>query len=328
MSMFKNYFKTLIDKIYKVNDVQQGYFFWLAKLLDICMDLFKYNGLPKSIPEEEIEKRLLTTGYCAFLQHPTLGLIVCDSYPYNYDLYGRFEYVNFFNPYKKFNIPGITTITKKIGVECAIIYNNSIEKYLNKPIQGSDIVFQEICRYARQLADLESSINLYIRNSRQPYLITAADAQTEQSILQVFRSMARGEQKAILDKNILKDATSIKQYDIINGFLTELLDARNSIVKQFLADFGIFSTDDKKERLIVDEMAQENRNVKCFVYSMLKERQNGLEMVNNLYGTNITVELRAELFDHTELYDETEEVIEEKTEDNTEEVKEGVNNED
>jgi len=303
--MFKSYYKTLIDKIYKVNDVQQGYYFWVSKLLDITVDLFKYNGLPSTIPEEEIEKRLITTGYCAFMQHPTLGLIVCDSYPYNYDLYGRFLNVNFFNPYKKFNIPGITTISKTIGKDCAIIYNNSIEKYLNKPIQGSDIVFQEICRYARQLADLESSINLNIINSRQPYLVTAADAQTEQSILGVFRSLKRGEQKAILDKNIMKDATTLKAYDIIQGFLTELLDARNSLIKQFLADFGMFSTDDKKERLIVDEMAQENRNVKCFVYSMLKERQNGVEMVNDLYGTNITVELRAEVYDKTELYDES-----------------------
>lgn len=313
--MFKSYYKTLIDKIYKVNDVQQGYYFWVSKLLDITIDMFAYNGLPKSIPEEEIEKRLITTGYCGFLQHPKLGLIVCDCYPYNYDLYGRFLNVNFFNPYKKFNIPGITTQSKTIGVDCAIIYNNSIEKYLNKPLQGSDIVFQEICRYARQLADLESSINLNIINSRQPFLVTAADAQTEQSILNVFRALKRGEQKAILDKNIMKDATALKVNDIQVGFLTELLDARNSLIKQFLADFGIFSTDDKKERLIVDEMAQENRNVKCFVYSMLKERQNGVEMVNDLYGTNITVELRAELYDKTELYDESaEEVIEDKEE--------------
>lgn len=324
--MFKSYYKTLIDKIYKVNDVQQGYYFWVSKLLDITIDMFAYNGLPKSIPEEEIEKRLITTGYCAFMQHPKLGLIVCDSYPYNYDLYGRFLNVNFFNPYKKFNIPGVTTTSKTIGVDCAIIYNNSIEKYLNKPIQGSDIVFQEICRYARQLADLESSINLNIINTRQPYLVTAADAQTEQSILNVFRALKRGEQKAILDKNIMKDATALKAYDIINGFLTELLDARNSLIKQFLADFGIYSTDDKKERLIVDEMAQENRNVKCFVYSMLKERQNGIEMVNDLYGTNISVELRAELYDKTELYDESAEEVEEDKE--VIEEKEETDNED
>lgn len=317
----KNYFKYLIDHIYKVNDVQQGYFFWVSKLLDITMDLFKYDGLPTSIPEEEIEKRLLTTGYCGFLQHPTLGLIVCDGYPYNYDLYGRYLNINFFNPYKKFNISNFIPQSKTIGIDCEIIYNNSIEKYLNQPVQGTDIVFQEICRYARQLADLESSINLYIINSRQPYVLTASDAQTEQSILNVFRNMKRGEQKAIVDKNILKDATSLKNFDIVQGFLTELLDARNSIVKQFLADFGIFSTDDKKERLIVDEMAQENRNVKCFVYSMLKAREEGLDRVNALYGTSISVELRSELYDKTELYDESEEIKTEEVTEDKEEVK-------
>lgn len=309
----KNLYKNLIDKIYKVNDVQQGYFYWVNALLDICMDIFKYDNLPTSIPEEEIEKRLLTFGYCGFLHHPDLGLIVCNGHPYDYDLYGRYRRMDFYNPYFKFNSTGFYPGNKEIGVDCEIIYNLDTEKYLNVPIQGQMNFYQKICRYARQLADIESTINLDIINSRQPYLLVAGNQQVKESIVNIFRSLRRGENESINDTDFMKEIKSLKNKDIINGHLTELIESRNTLIKYFLSEIGIYSTDDKKERLIVDEVQQENRNVKVFLYSMLKCRQQGIERVNALYGTDIKVTLRPELFNEIDLYKYTD-IISDTTE--------------
>lgn len=310
----KTFYKNLIDKIYKVNDVQQGYFYWINKLLDIAVDLFKYDGLPQSIPQEEIEKRLLTFGYCGFLHHPTLGLIVCNGHPYDYDLYGRYRRMDFYNPYYEFNTAGFYPGNKIIGEDCEVIYNLDTERYLNMPIQGQMNFYQTLCRYARQLADIESTINLDIINSRQPYFMVAGNQQVKDSIVAIFRSLKRGENESINDTDFLKELKTLKNKDIITGHLTELLECRNSIIKYFMMEIGIYSTDDKKERLIVDEVAQEQKNVKIFLYSMLKCRVEGVEKVNNLFGTNISVKLNSKLFDDIDLYKYTENI-----EDTTEE---------
>ena len=295
----------LIDKIYKVNDVQQGYFYWRFKLLDITMRIFQYNNLPESIPQEEIEKRLMQTGHCSFIQHPKFGLVVCNSWLYGYDVYGRFRYANFFNPFQGFIQNGFLGMAKEIDKDCAVIYNTVNEKYLYQPLQGMDNFMQTVNRYARNLADIESSINLAIINSREPYLLTAGNQQIKDSIIDVFRSIKRGEQKVVVDDDILKNVQSLKAHDIVTGFLKELMEQRDFLIKQFLAEIGIYTQAQKKERLIVGEIDQEQRNMKLFIYSMLKEREEGLERVNNLYGTNITVELNTELYDMTKLYDDS-----------------------
>ena len=312
----------LIDTIYKNNDVSMGYFYWQAKLLDIVVDLFKWDGLPESIPEVEIEKRLFMTGHCGVVKHPKLGLIVCDSYLYDYDLYGRYLKADFFNPYREFNnnfIPG----NKEIGKECEVIYNMSMEKYSinnTQTIAGMSPVYlnylgynnfmQTINRYARLLADLEATISIEIVQQRQLYVGIAPTQQIAEAFRNLFRNTKRGDITSIIDNDFLKDSKTLKMYDLVVGTMQEKIETRQSLIKYFLEEIGIYSTEDKKERLLVDELAQENRNTKPFIYSLLKERQEGADRVNKLYGTNWSVGLRSELYDtETELHD-TEDVEE------------------
>lgn len=307
---FKNIFKKYIDAIYKVSSVEQGYFYWINKLLDISMDLFEYTGLPETLPHEEIELRLLKFGYCGILKHPTEGIIACNSSLFDYDIYGRYNRVNFYNPYKNFNASGFYPGNKKIGEECIVIYNNSVEKYLNQPVQGTDVFFQCICRYARMLADIESTTNNEIILTRQPFMPVAGNQQTKDSVLAVFRALKKGEIEIPIDNDFLKDLKTLKNQEVSSGHITELIDARKSLIKQFLSEIGVYSTDDKMERLIVSEVEQENKNVKIFLYSMLKSRQIGIYNFNKFFGLDAKVFLRKELFDKTELYERDKNVSE------------------
>lgn len=299
----RDYFKNLINTIYKVNDVQQGYYFWIAKLVDISMDLFEYEGLPKTLPSEEIERRLILTGHCGILNHPTLGIIACDSNPYNYNIYGRFKNVDFFNPSREFIAPGFFPGNKTIDKDCIMLYNNSIEKYLNQPLQGTDNFFQLICRYARILADIDATTNILIINTRAPYLPIASNEQTRTSVLEVFNALKRGEQKVILDSDFLKDLKTLQNQGQTTGLLKEYIDAQNSIINNFLYEIGIYNIE-KKERLINAELQQENKNKKVFIYSMLRAREHGIRELNDFFGLKVSVKLRESLYDDSELYEE------------------------
>lgn len=302
-SNFLEYLTGLKTKLYEVNNVDQGYFYWQGKLIDIVMDLFRYYNLPDTLPEEEIEKRLIITGYCGIIKHPTEGIIACDSFPFDYDIYGRYLKLNFTNPYKGFNVNGFIPGNKLIGKDCEIIYNNSIEKYINIPRPLTDNFFQTICRYARTLADIEASFNLDLITNRNPYIAVSPTTQIRDSWLGIFRSLKRGALSVVVDDDFLKDSKTLKNKDIVAGYITELLETRSTVIKNFMEEIGIFSNDDKKERLIVGEMEQENQNVKIFLYSMLKSRQIGVEKINKLYNLNVSVELRKELYNEEKIED-------------------------
>ena len=298
--------KNMINLIYKVNDVQQGFFYYQAMLTDIVMDICQYEGLEMELDDErageEIEYRRITQGHAAIFDHKTLGLITCNSRLFDYDLYGNFSKCVFYNPYKSF-INGFNPIPKEINKDCVVLYDSSTQKKLYAPIQGKNLIMQKINRTARKLADIEATINMYTINARQPYIITTRNQQTQNSLLDVFKKLKRGEFFIGLDKDIIKEATSLKNAEITTGFITELYDAHKNTIKEFLQDFGIYTTEDKEERMIVDEIAQENKNVKIFVYSFLKAAEMGIRDYNKLYNKNATVRLRKILYNENDLYD-------------------------
>lgn len=305
----KDFMKNLIDSVYKNNDVTQGFFYWQGRLIDEVIDCFEYAGLPDSLPAEEIEKRLLTTGFSIIFKHPIYDIMTCNGHPYNFDIYGRFKNANVYNPVSDFMTKGFNGAALTIGKDCVVIYNNSLEKYLNQPFQSRDIFFQTVCRYARQLADLEATINLEIINERQPYVFVAGDNKAMQGILDVFRNIRKGSQYVALDKNLYKETTAFKNHDIVNGHLTELIENRNRILKQFQEEIGIFSIDDKEVQVLNAEIENENRNVKLFIYSMLKARQIGVDSLNKMFDLNVSVKLRSSIYDDSKLYEETPDVV-------------------
>ena len=160
--MLTNYDNT---KLYPVKQVKKGYYFYLRVLFEKCLGMFKYYNLPKSLPAEEIEKRLMWYGFCGIFNDAKYGITACDGGLSGIDQYYRpveFTYAQ----------PMLGSGTKKINDECVIIYNTQ-----------SDVVqpygFKELIqRYARLLADVDSSISIQIVNTRATKLNSVADDNT------------------------------------------------------------------------------------------------------------------------------------------------------
>ena len=55
----------IIQSMYDVADVENGYNYWFNKLLLRCLSIFKYDGLPDSLPQREIELNLILTNHAA-----------------------------------------------------------------------------------------------------------------------------------------------------------------------------------------------------------------------------------------------------------------------
>ena len=113
--------KELLQLMYSVNDVENGYNYWFNKLLQRCMSIFNWNGLPDSIPEREIELNLLLTGHCVIFEKN--GKLITQVTT----LYGNEDSIYYYPTKAIYASPKAGSGTLEINKNCSIIYNSPLQ---------------------------------------------------------------------------------------------------------------------------------------------------------------------------------------------------------
>ena len=86
--------------------------------------------------------------------------------------------------------------------------------------------------------------------------------------------------------------------DQITGKANSILDywqVGQNILKDFYTTIGISKPTDKRERLITDEIAQEEPLFKFNVEDMLDQRQKTADELNRVFGLSVSVDLAESL---------------------------------
>ena len=273
-----------IDKMYDVADVKTGFNYWFWKLLNICISMFNYTNLPPMLPQREIELNLILTNHCIVFQNDENQLMTANTNVYGFDVYYNPTDAMYANPllkYKKLNI----------GMNCEIIYNNNLKDNVSYiPSDGSLKSF--IYRYSRMLADIESTINIYTVNSRLTSFPVASNAKVADSIKSFFRKLKQGKNAVISDDAIIQEFRNIdiNKLNVKDG-LNDLLIARDKILEMFYRDIGVKFYNPKKAQVTEDEIEVNDQLLLISKEDMLKERKQGIERVNNMFGTSIDVKI-------------------------------------
>ena len=179
----------------------------------------------------------------------------------------------------------------KIGEDCEVIYNSSLyNNILYVPSDGSMLTF--LSRYARQLADIESTINIYAVNSRLTSIPVTDDQNVTNSIKAFFKKLAFGERAIVTDNNIVENFRNIdiNRTNVVDG-INDWIIARDKILEMFFRDIGLKMYNPKKAQVTEDEVEANTQILIISTDDMLKERQKGVERVNDMFGTSISVKL-------------------------------------
>lgn len=273
--------------VYDVAFVPEGFDYWYFKLLNYCLGIFQYDGLPDTLPGREIEANLLLTGHAVIFNSEKIGgPITTRTCLYGFDVYNRPTKATYGNPVIK---------SKKLvfGENAEVIYNNRIQgNILTDQIVDSGLNTY-IKRYARLLADIESTIDNRIVNSRMTaYAVAGNQAMAEQ--LKGFYAQIEAGKKAVLTDNPYVEA--FRNIDIAGKTDTErvndLLIARDKIMSMFFREIGVKMVElQKKAQLTEDEVTADDQMLLINPLDMLQERREGLERVNRMFNTNITVKI-------------------------------------
>lgn len=283
--------KDTIDSMYDVADVKVGFDYWFFKLLNFCLTIFEYDNLPGSLPKREIELNLLLTGHAVIFTDKADIVTACTTL-YNFDRYYNPTQAVYAQPRMASKTLYLDNSIEAHKQNAVVIYNNDIkDNILYIPADGGLLTF--ISRYARRLADLESSENIYAVNSRLTSFPVGSTDGVIANIKKFFNSLVLGKREVIVDDAIIN---SFRNVDIVRSnikdSINDILIARDKILEQFFRDIGVkFFADNKKAQLTDNEVEADNQLLLISLESMLKSRQEGINAVNEFYGLNIEVRI-------------------------------------
>ena len=279
--------KTAENLLYDVESIPSGFRYWRTKLLNYCLSIFQWEGLPDSIPWRELESNLILEGHVVIFESDrTQELVAPITELYGFDEYYRPTGAVFGNtliPYKRL----------ELDINAAVIYNDRIRGNILRDQYPDSGLATFISRYARLLADVEGSMDTYLINTRTRSFMVAKNEIMKAQLEDFQRRVALGERAVITDDDFLE---AFRNVDIVassgSDRINDLLAARDKILSMFFRDIGVkFEQEQKKAQLTEDEVTADEQLLLINVDDMLQERREGCERVNKLFGTNISVKL-------------------------------------
>ena len=273
------------DSLYDVADVKTGYQYWYFKLINILLDMFTWKNLPEGLSSREIELNLIMTGHAVILPKKDGTLFTPLTSLYGYDEYYQPTHAVFANPVV------VQAHQYEIGKECSVIYNNKLKDSLYY-IKSDGGLNTFVKRYARLLADIESTIDIYSVNARLTSFPVANDGNVMESLKLFFKKLALGKRAIISDNSIIEEFRNvdINRSNIKDG-LNDLLIARDKVLEQYFREIGVKMYNSKKAQVTDDEVDANTQLLLISKDDMQDARDEGADMTNDLFGTNIIPEL-------------------------------------
>lgn len=262
---------------------RKSYRFWQASLLERIMNIFTWEGLP--FPQREIEILLVTVGFCGFTKFSKtdeLGAVYgsmsgVTNYP---DIFTNFMYAT-----------PLESGLRKIDENLVVINNNQIRQ---PSMQVVDI-------YATLLAHCDLSLQAILINSRATGLVKANTQQQVDDIAKWYNALANGKTLAILDQKNLESLLGDKGIEVFSMTypssmtIDSYYQIRENLLKSFYSEIGINSMRDKRERVVEAELDTNLNRILFNVDDMLTSRQDACDKINEIFNTNISVDLNQEI---------------------------------
>ena len=275
--------------------------YYIKDTLIRTQKMFKYSDLPKTIPKEQLELLLQRNGYAVITK-------------VNGDLYAFYGGLG--GEPNEYYLPTIATVANpalkfsksmEIDKECVVIKNDVMFMGLMPLIQSTSYL----------LAQADISFKYALINGRMKAIVTAPNDEVKASLDEMFKQIEKGSSlKVVVDDDLMNELKVSPYGSNDNGI--DIIELKQYIIGSFYQKLGIQSNFNmKREALNSAESALNDDILYPLIDEMLEERQKGIEKINELYGTNISVELSSVW---KQLRDQEEQAVKEDTKEDVNET--------
>lgn len=270
------YYNFTGQELFDFTDKQKAVYIYCATMFNRTRQIFTYDGLPETIPEYMLERILQIEGFACFAKVNDELYVFSGGLGGEPDVYYRPTICTVSNPALKFS--------KQLEIEkdCAIILNDTM-------MQGLVPIFT---RYATAMTENDITFDLACKNLRSAFLISAPDDNTKESALQYLDDIASGKQGVIAENAFLDGIKVNPLAERASRTLSELIDYHQYLRASWYNEIGLNANYNmKRESLSNAETAMNFDALLPLIDDMMECRKKGLEKVNAMFGTNITVSL-------------------------------------
>lgn len=263
-------------KLYQITNKEQSLYDFTLSILNRTLGMFEYSNLPETLPQVEIEKRLQTKGHATIYQYKN-NLYVTTGNLNGQELspYNEPTYVNI-------NIPAFDLSQRlEIGKQCVVIYNDDMKTGL----------LDTINKHGTLMLENEITMLLSTYNARIQTLISAGTDQTINDAQKYLNQIIDGNLGIIGENAFFSDLKTHNAQSTAKQDMTQLIQLQQFYKSDLYNELGLSSLNNmKKERMNIDEVNANNDNIYPYVDGMLRNRMDGIKMVNKLFNGNIEVD--------------------------------------
>lgn len=252
---------------------------YIRYYLSRLQSMFKYEGLPDTIPAKWLENYLLVNGFTVFIKDGDDLICTYAGVGADPDVYFIPTKAIVSNPYLKHK-SAAREYTR--DVDCVVMYNDTY-------CQG---LLPMLKKYCAQMVEIDVSFYLNTVMSRGTAVLSATDDNTKASAELWLKHIKEGKLGVIGESNFTltdRDLT-VNQLTGTDGTLTNLIEAMQYVKASLYNELGLQANYNmKREAINAGESQLTEDQLHPLIDNMLKERQEGLDRVNKMFGTNIKV---------------------------------------
>lgn len=183
------------------------------------------------------------------------------------------------------------------GVDCEVVYCTSQDMYRYGTCTGG--LYSLIDLTARLLTHNTISLFSAMKNTRLTTAFAADDEITVASIEAVLKEMYNGAPYKVVQKTLIDQIEKLPlQSDGAQQVMLQLLETHKYILSEFYASIGIDEPQQmKRERLVTAEVEQGAELPVFNVFDILESIREGINRVNAMFGTKMTVRINPLILD-------------------------------
>ena len=258
------------------------YYYYVNKILELSIAMFKWENLPDSVDERFLEMQLMQNGKVLFFRDEDISAYENEQYlTLKFSDAGPLDVYGIPTSRRAFAVNGYqNTLTNKDSV---IIYNNLL--HTNS--------YESIVQFAKRLYNLDRIIDVNSNAQKTPILIKSGQKEL-QSLKNLYMQYDGNSPVIYADTSL-----NTNDFQVLSTQAPYVADKiytlKTEIWNECLTSIGISNVSyQKKERLITDEVSRSMGGTIANRYSRLNARKQACEQINLMYGLNIDVNFRTD----------------------------------
>lgn len=278
-----------IDKYLDIRDKVAGVEYYVDTMLNKTVTMFKYNGLPDSMPERYFEELLQTDGKCIVTEWDGVIVALDGQYAPPLDVNYKSGYFIVANPWANINH------TFELVNQQTLIRNTPAGEHKPAVLMRNDPLERGLLpimhRYGALLTETDLTMYLADVNYRSIYNIVANTDREFESAKLYLQQIEEGKQGVMLEEDLSNGIKTNPYSNSSQGYITQIIELEQYLRGTFLNEIGLNANYNmKRERLSANETELNEDSLRPLIDVMLEERQKACEEINAQFGTDISVE--------------------------------------